>query len=402
MTLTVAPEILSALVGRIFAIEDITQGTAQQNFIVRYRGRLVTQDTVAAYDQLAEALSRYDITPLFRWDEGRQAIILVAGVSRPKPSNPWLNVILFGLTVVSVLIAGGTYAAQVDPFANGVTLASLVQLLVAGLPFAASLLAILVAHEFGHYLMGRFHKANVTLPYFLPFPFSPFGTLGAFINMKSIPKNRRVLLDIGMAGPLAGLVVAVPVLLLGLATSSLNHLPAVMPNNMAIQLEGNSLLYLLLKFIVFGQALPHPASYGGMMPLLFWVRYFFTGQPLPFGGVDVSLNPIAWAGWAGLLVTALNLIPAGQLDGGHVLYTLFGTKTARKVYPFILVGLLLLGLVWTGWLLWALLIFVFGRVNAEPLDQITPLDGRRRVLAVVALIVFILVFIPVPLNLMGG
>jgi membrane-associated protease RseP (regulator of RpoE activity) len=118
--------------------------------------------------------------------------------------------------------------------------------------------------------------------------------------------------------------------------------------------------------------------------------------------MDVSLNMVAWAGWAGLLVTSLNLIPAGQLDGGHVLYTLFGIKTARKVYPFILVGLILLGFVWSGWWLWAVLILLFGRVYAEPLDQITPLDSRRKLLAIVALVVFILVFIPVPLTLIGG
>jgi membrane-associated protease RseP (regulator of RpoE activity) len=118
--------------------------------------------------------------------------------------------------------------------------------------------------------------------------------------------------------------------------------------------------------------------------------------------MDVNLNSIAWAGWVGLLVTSLKLIPAGQLDGGHILYTLFGVKNARRIYPFVLIGLLLLGLVWAGWWFWALLIFVFGRVYAEPLDQITPLDGRRRFMAAIALIVFILVFIPVPLVLMAG
>ncbi len=134
-------------------------------------------------------------------------------------------------------------------------------------------------------------------------------------------------------------------------------------------------MYLFAKYVVFGEWLPHPISYGGLHPLLYWARYVFTGQPVPFGGTDVVLHPVAWAGWAGLLVTALNLIPAGQLDGGHVLYVLLG-KRARAVLPFVLVALVVLGTVWTGWWLWAFLIFLLGRVYAEPLDQITPLDSE--------------------------
>jgi membrane-associated protease RseP (regulator of RpoE activity) len=117
------------------------------------------------------------------------------------------------------------------------------------------------------------------------------------------------------------------------------------------------------------------------------------------GGMDVMLHPVAWAGWAGLLITSLNLIPAGQLDGGHMLYVLFGAKKARKVVPFILMGLVILGLAWYGWWLWAALIFFLGRSYAEPMDQITPLDRQRKALAVLALIIFILVFIPVPLTM---
>jgi membrane-associated protease RseP (regulator of RpoE activity) len=156
-----------------------------------------------------------------------------------------------------------------------------------------------------------------------------------------------------------------------------------------------------MKFIVFGQWLPEPQNFQGIAPIIYWFRYFFTGRPVPFGGVDVLLHPIAWAGWAGLLVTALNLIPAGQLDGGHVLFVLVGQK-ARAVVPFILVFLLVLGTVWSGWWLWAFLIFFLGRVFAEPLDQITPLDGRRKAVAIFGLLVFFLVFTPVPLSMFSS
>ena len=268
------------------------------------------------------------------------------------------------------------------------------------LAFTVSLLAILLAHEFGHYLAGRHHKVHVTLPYFIPFPLSAFGTMGAFIRLKEHPKNKRVLLDIGLAGPLSGLVVAIPVLILGLTLSEVSHIPAQLPPGIMLSIEGNSILYLLSKYLVFGQLLPAPGSYAGLSAIQYWVMYFFTGRPFPLGGVDVMLSPVACAGWAGLLVTAVNLIPAGQLDGGHLTFVLLG-KRVDTLLPFILVVLVLLGLAWPGWWLWAFLIFLLGRLHAEPLDQITPLDPSRRVMAVIGILIFILVFTPVPLLEIG-
>ncbi len=396
---TAHPETLTALVARVFRVEEITWGG--ESFVVRYRGQL-TIPSERAYAQLQAALRPLDITPLFRIEEGRQTIVLVRGIYNPKPSNPRVNLLLFVLTLLSVLLAGGLYGYQgAGPGAEGLSWAAfLLTVMRQGAPFAVSMLSILLAHEFGHYLAARYHKTRVTLPYFLPFPFSPFGTMGAFIQLKEPPRNKRVLLDIGIAGPLAGLAVAIPVLLIGLRLSRLDALPGVVPSNASFSLEGNSLLYLLAKFAVFGKFLPAPPDYGSLSPLLYWLRYFFTGRPLPLGGQDVMLHPVAWAGWAGLLVTALNLIPAGQLDGGHVLYVLMGRR-ARAALPFILGALVLLGAVWSGWWLWAFLIFMLGRVYAEPLDQITSLDPRRRAVALLGLVVFVLVFTPVPLVIVG-
>ena len=388
--LPVENDVYSPIVARFLRIDDTTWGEQKKGYVVRYRGSLYNQDTVQAYDQLRDSLRSVGVTPLFRMEENRHAVILLPGVIQVKPTKIWGNIVFFGLTVLSVMFTGGYSSVGNLPS----TINGWIQLMIAGLPFTIALLAILVSHEFGHYLAGRYHKTAVTLPFFIPFPLSLFGTMGAFIQLKEPPKNRRILLDIGIAGPLAGLIVAIPVLLLGLYLSPITQIPfqrTLMPT-----LEGNSVLYLLLKFIVKGQLLPHPFSYSGLTPVLYWIRYFFTGQPLPLGGMDVALNPIAWAGWAGLLVTALNLIPAGQLDGGHIMYVLLGRHTSRLL-PFILGGLLLLGLVWSGWWFWAALIFFLGRFHAEPLDQITPLDPRRKALAVLGVIVFILVFMPVPL-----
>lgn len=390
---------LDALVKRIFIIEDKTLGSSKQGYIVRYRGKLTHNDSAAAYDQIAAQLQPLLITPIFRWDHDRHSIILMPKIPRPKPSKPIINLILFIFTLLSVLLTGALYGLEDLPDISD-PLNLVIQFFRRGWPFAVSMIAILGAHEFGHYLMGRFHGIQVTLPYFIPLPFSPFGTMGAFINMKGIPKNRRILHDIGVAGPFAGLIVAIPVLLIGLSLSEIDALPLIPPSGVVFQLEGNSLLYLLSKFVVFGQLLPAPASYNGLSPVLYWLRYFFTGLPSPFGGTDVLLHPVAWAGWAGLMVTAMNLIPAGQLDGGHILYVLVGRKTARRLLPIVLGILALMGLVWSGWWLWAVLIYFMGRRCAEPLDQITTLDNSRKLIAALALILLLLTFTPVPLRLM--
>lgn len=389
-------ESVDAAVSRVFYIEDFTLGNPKQDYLLRYRGRLRLEDSAAAYDQLAQSLRHQSLTPLFRIEDGRQVVYVVPGRPTPRASNPMINLVLGILTFFSVVLTGATFGLT-EPLPNDIGQA-IFTLLERGWPFAISMLAILGAHEFGHYLAGRHHGVHVTLPYFIPMPFSAFGTMGAFINMKEPPKNRRHLLDIGIAGPLAGLAVAIPVLLIGLSLSEITRLlPAP---DQTIQLEGNSILYLAAKFLTFGQLLPAPAN-TPTSPLLYWIIYFFTGQPLPIGGLDVNLHPVAWAGWAGLLVTSMNLIPAGQLDGGHMLYVLIGRQKARKVLPFILSGLVLLGFAWQGWWLWAVIIFMLGRNYAEPLDQITPLDDRRKWLAVLALVVFLLTFIPVPLGIAG-
>ena len=156
-------------------------------------------------------------------------------------------------------------------------------------------------------------------------------------------------------------------------------------------------IYLLAKFVVFGQLLPAPVEPQG---ILYWLQYFFTGRPIPFGGLDVFIHPVAFAGWAGILVTALNLIPLGTLDGGHVIYSLFGDK-AKKAFSYIVGLLAILGFFWSGWWLWAALLFWLGRVNAQPMDQITELDPVRRTIAYAMIVVFILVLTPVPFMLLA-
>ena len=365
-------DVLNQLISRVFRIEDVTSLDPLQNqphgFLIRYRGQLLDEDTASAYDHLAESLTPYRISPHFRLEDGKHVIYLAPKQADPKQDKVSTNIILFVLTVFSVMLAGAQPEGPMPADALGQML-MLAKSIFTGWPFALSLLGILLSHELGHYFMSRYHKTPATLPYFIPFPFSPLGTMGAAILMRGTPKNKRVLFDIGVAGPIAGLIVAIPVLLYGLSLSTLGTID---PNPNGF-LEGNSLIYLLSKFVIFKQVLPAPVEPQG---ILYWLQYFFTGRPVPFGGLDVFIHPVAFAGWAGILVTSLNLIPAGTLDGGHVVYSLFGEK-AKKAFPFIVGLLVVLGFFWSGWWLWAALLFWLGRVNAQPMDQITELAERR-------------------------
>lgn len=376
-------------------------------FLARFRGRLRIAPA-EAYDRLEPHFARQGASLLLRQEGEFHSLLAIEEIKARPAGNPMINVLLFLATFATVLWVGMGYAEgylQQTPAARQVPLIG--RPLGLAVLYAASLLGILVAHEFGHYLLGRYHKTAVTLPYFIPFPGGLFGTFGAFIQLRSAPKNRRVLMDIGLAGPLAGMLIALPVLLIGLALSEVGPLPSRPAELGGTFLEGNSVLYLAAKLLVKGELLPAPVSYEGVSPLAYWLRNlaFGVGRPLgvpvPLGGQDVQLHPMALAGWAGFLVTGLNLIPVGQLDGGHVLYSLLGKRAARLV-PLVILGLLVLSIVWNGWLLFAGLTFLMGRTHAQPLDDVTPLDSQRRALAIFGLILFVLIFTPVPIKLLAG
>ena len=235
-----------------------------------------------------------------------------------------------------------------------------------GWPYALSMILIL-GTRVGPLLRRTASPRQRHPAVLIPAPIG-FGTLGAFIQLREPMRNCKVLFDVGAAGPLAGLVVAIPILLIGLATSDVQPLP-----NEGYILEGDSLFYAGAKLLVFGEALPNDQE-------------------------DVFINQLAKAGWTGLFITGLNLIPLGQLDGGHVVFTLLG-RTAQRLYLPVLGLFLILSLFNSAWLLWTLLLFFLGRVYAVPLDTITQLDPRRRRLGFLTMAIFILVFVPSPLQL---
>jgi membrane-associated protease RseP (regulator of RpoE activity) len=361
---------LRQAVGDVFAIHDVTTGTApvgamvgqrEPKDAVRLRGELLVAPE-EAYETIASRFTSLGYTTLFRQEEGGDVILAIPGHLPTSEARPLLAGTLFLGTVLSCLFTGAYVLGGAQT--TRITVAGV----LAGWPFALSLLSILVAHELGHYFVARYNNAAVSLPYFIPFPLNPLGTLGAVINMKAPPRNRRQLLAIAAAGPIAGFVLAVPLLILGLNLSELVMLPGG-----GYMLEGNSILYAALKFLTFGQL-------------------------LPAGGLDVNLHQVAFAGWAGLLVTGLNLLPVGTLDGGHIMYALTGDRASLLTWPIIGIMLLLGAFVWNGWLLWAALLFFFGRYHAVPLNNITQLGTVGRAIAIAVIIVFVLTFTPIPLT----
>ena len=354
---------LAGAISAVFAVEHITTGRGDGQ-VIHLQGRLLA-DSKQAYDHMAARFEHYGYTPLLRQQSGHVLVVAIPVIFAAKPGRAYAAILLLALTVLSVLFAG---ALMQDPDWRGILRHPL-----SGLPFAVGLLSILIAHELGHYSMSRRLGMVATLPYFIPMPLSPFGTMGAVIRTRTPTRNRRQLLALGASGPIAGLSVAIPILILGLLRSKVQLIP--MQPGIQLQMEGNSLLYAVLKFLVFRQLLPHH-------------------------GYDVFLHPLAFAAWAGLLITGLNLTPAGQLDGGHIAYALFGQNT-RWLNRLAVLAATVLGLIWSGWFLFAAILFLLGQRNAQPLDDVTPLTRGQRVLAVCMLGVFALLFTPVPLSILN-
>lgn len=362
----------------LFVVTDTTLDYPQEDYI-RFRGHPQC-DLADCFDELRRRFEQYDYTPTVRHEGEAIALVAIPVVFDPPPSRAIINLVLFIVTIFSTLYAG----ALNEPGFTGTEF-------WLGWPFSLSILLILGAHELGHYFAARYHKVAVTLPYFIPFP-TFIGTMGAFIRLKAPIKNRRALLDIGAAGPLAGLVFAVPILFIGLLTS-----PVGAPFPGGYIQEGNSLLYLASKWLVYGRCLPDNAL---VCQAMAWWQTGVWPQVAGLATMDVQLNQVAWAGWVGLFVTGLNLIPVGQLDGGHVSYVLFGNQARRFFWPAVL-GLFSLALLTgtTTWWLWIVLLFFFGRAYAQPLDDVTRTDPTRRRIAIFTLILFFLVFVPAPLQI---
>ena len=278
-----------------------------------------------------------------------------------RQRGPLLHVVLFAASFVTAAMASALNQGF-DVFSNP-------SAIVSGLPFAVTIMAILLCHESGHYVLARAHRVDASLPFFLPAPpIFLFGTFGAFIRIRSLPPHRRALFDIGAAGPWAGFVIAVPAVIFGLQVSEIRPLG---PHEGGLIL-GESILFSFLTRLVLG---------------------------VSSADVTILLHPIALAGWFGLLVTCLNLLPVGQLDGGHVAYAVFG-RHHRWISRGILTFVLILGIGgWAGWFVWGLLFLVLGLDHPPTWDPVTELDPRRLVAAALTFAILVLTFMPEPFAL---
>jgi membrane-associated protease RseP (regulator of RpoE activity) len=302
-------------------------------------------------------------------DDGRAAV-LRRPVGRKK-DRIWLHVLLLVLTLLAATSVGvDHYAGFLLDFRVRPLRLTWLQALTGGLWYSLSVMAILGAHEMGHYLACRRYGVDASLPYFIPAPGTLIGTFGAFIRIRQPIYTKRQLFDIGIAGPLAGLAVALPALVIGLG---LSHVARVPPNMHGLEL-GEPVLFKAVSWLWWG--------------------------PIP-EGYSLNLHPMALAAWFGLLATLLNLFPALQLDGGHISYAVFGRR-ARYVTFATLAAALGLTFVSLSWLVWTILIAVmlvaFGPDHPPTLDEAIPLDSSRRLLAVAALIILVLCFTPAPIQ----
>lgn len=356
-----------ALRSELIGLFDVTQvGVRPGGQTIYFGGRLLYKPE-AAYDEISRRFAVHGFTPMFHRERGQDVVVAVSGLTgKVRTGNPLVNVLLLLATIVTTLAAGASMRGE-DLFA---ALASghvplITEIALIGAPFSVTLLAILGVHELGHYVAARWHGVAASLPYFIPLPFAGLGTLGAFIAIKSPMKDRRVLFDIGLAGPLAGFVVALPLLVVGLMLS-----PQVpdLSGGLTLRALGSSILV------------------NGVVD---WLRQIPPDRTL-------ALHPIYFAAWLGLLLTSVNLLPVGQLDGGHVVYALLG-RWAHGLAVLTFLGLIVAGvLVSTMWYIWAFFVLLGGLRHPPTMNDLTRLTPLRWFLGLVALLLFALTIVPAP------
>jgi membrane-associated protease RseP (regulator of RpoE activity) len=298
---------------------------------------------------------------------------VVAWQTRPKfQDRVWLHLLLFALTIASTTIVGATwYASFLDDFRGSTSLPMpFAALLVRGFWYSGTILAILGCHELGHYFACRYYDVDASLPFFIPVPILLTGTMGAFIRIREPIPEKRMLFDIGIAGPIAGFVVAVPALFIGIAMSHV----AKLPDSFTGYELGEPLLFKAASWLLWGST---PDGY------------------------SLNLHPMAFAAWFGLLATALNLFPIGQLDGGHISYAVLGPRSTYVTFATV-AGTIGLASFASSWIVWTTLtiamLVVFGPRHPRVPDEHVPLDATRRLLALFALVMFVLCFTPAPIR----
>jgi len=354
-------ELLQREVGQRFPFYDMKSNLNTVAFFCR-----IDEETLEEkFESLRLTLLEKQYIPMIKNEHGEYIIYVVKKPVSKKRRSVWVNIILLMATVFTTTLAGALQWVDID-MADWMNMFSLQYLWQGFIFFSVPLLLILGVHEMGHYYASKKHHVDASLPFFIPLP-PPFllGTFGALISTREPIPNRKALLDIGVAGPLCGFLVAIPISLIGF-------------------------------FLMQQQPIPLPSNGANISlipPLLLqWMQNLFS-----ISG-NYVIHPTLFAGWVGIFLTAVNLLPAGQLDGGHVARAILKEKHkyVSWVVIFVLAGL---SFFYTGWLMFAIIILLFiGTQHQPPLNEITKLDTKRKILGLAILIIFILSFAPIPFS----
>jgi len=360
---TLDVELLKKEVGQRFPFYDMKMSINT----VAFYCRIDEQTLEEKFDSLRRLLSEKGYIPMLRFEQGEHIIYIIQKPKR-KEKSIWINISLLIATIITTTLTGSILHmgySNVWELPTILDVFNLENLFNGALLFAFPLMSILFVHEMGHYYISKKHGIGASLPFFLPippiFPVFNIGTFGALIRSRDPMPDKKALFDVGIAGPIAGFIVALPVTIIGIATSEiipLDPIPAGQP------ILGSSLLFMLISNVMLD---------------------------IPAGFV-LNLSLIAFAGWVGLLITAINLLPAGQLDGGHIFRAVLGEKQRFAGWIAIFI------MIFTGWLVFALIIvLLMGMLHPPPLNDESGLDGKRKLLFLVAVTILVISYIPFPI-----
>ena len=364
-------EAVQGLVGKYFPIYEVR---VEFNTISLYCN--IAQDQLEdKFEALRMEMKPQNFIPILKY-KGGEYILHVVKQPDMKFKSPYINIIMLLATIITTILAGSMLWIFLIPenavnYQSYMEMFELANLAYGALFFALPLMAILGVHEMAHYYAAKKHGIAASLPFFIPIPpifIPPLGTMGAFISIREPIPNKKALLDIGISGPIAGFLVAIPVTAIGLILSA----DIVVPADYTAVSGGT---------LMIGESI-----------------FFNMVRNLLFIPENIVLHPLAFAGWVGIFVTALNLLPAGQLDGGHIARALLGDKARYASYGAF--GLMLiLGLWYNGWIIFAMLIMMLGLRHPPPLNDITKLDGKRKALGAATALILVLCFVPIPFSI---
>jgi membrane-associated protease RseP (regulator of RpoE activity) len=360
-------ELLKREVGQRFPFYEVKSNLNTVAFFCRIDKETLEEN----FDSLRKSLSEKGYVPMLRYEKGEHTIYIIQKPKR-KEKSIWINISLLIATIITTIITGSLLNmghSEIQSVTNILDIFNINNLFSGTMFFALPLMSILFVHEMGHYFTSKKHGIKTSLPFFLPIPpilpgFN-IGTFGALISSSDPMPNKKALFDVGISGPLAGFIIAIPVTAIGIATSEIAPISDFSSGEVIL---GSSFLFIILSNMI--HTIPE--------------------------GFALNLNSTAFAGWVGLLITSINLLPAGQLDGGHIFRAVLGEK--QKYVGWIAVFIM----IFTGWTFFAIIIvLMMGMMHPPPLNDDTDIDMKRKVLFFVALAILILCFIPFPISTIG-